>query len=152
MAFLAFAIAEVKVAWLWGYLQLAPILTFSSSWLKRGFFFYSTALIRDGKWAWQLSFRGKLETVLWPQGFWWVCPCHQKWLVQVHSCTENQARHTLMAFSVLPGWVARVPCTWSPYSCLSSGWVSLALAEVHLFMLFTNPQRNFTGRGRVESK
>lgn len=41
--------------------------------------------------------------------------------------------------------VAHVPYTQSPHSCLSSGRVSWALAEVHLFMLFTNCQRNFIG-------
>lgn len=57
-----------------------------------------------------------------------------------------------MAFSVLPGWVAPEPRAGSPYSCLSSGQVSPALAEVHSFVLFTNSQRNFTGWGRVERK
>lgn len=38
------------------------------------------------------------------------------------------------------------------YSCLLSGQGGLALAEVHLFMLLTNFQRNFIGWGewRVE--
>lgn len=43
--------------------------------------------------------------------------------------------------------VAHMPYTQSSHSCLSNGWVSWTLAEVHLFMLITNCQRSFIGWG-----
>lgn len=76
-------------------------------------------------------------------GFWWVCPGHQEWLALAHSHSHTGR------IPCAPRLGGTGACTWIPHSCLPSGRVSLALAEVHLFMLLTNSQSYWLGR--VES-
>lgn len=66
----------------------------------------------DQEWkqqARQLSLQGKLETILWPQGTGWVCPCHQKRLVQAHFHPQETSWAHAGCIPCAPGWVAQVP-------------------------------------------
>lgn len=149
-------LAELKVVWLWGHLQLASILMFLQQLIKSRLFFHSTALLRNrnNRPDWLLSFRGKLDTAVWL----WTCDgCAQATLevwCSVMSLPGNKlAQPMLVVFPVFPSWggtcVRPARCS---YSCLLSGQGGLALAEVHLFMLLTNFQRNFIGWGEWRVK
>lgn len=140
MTFSPSASAELQVAWLWGHQQLAPILMFLWQLVIQ--------LLWPGMETMGLTVQLPRET--------WDCAVAKKPLMGVSMSPEMAGGGPLLPQET--SWaqadnipycsqaeVAHVPYTQSPHSCLSSGRVSWALAEVHLFMLFTNCQRNFIG-------